>query len=129
MKDNKLTISINKSVEEVFAFTLNPKNTPLWIEDIDEEITNEWPPNVGTMYSNRSLGNERWTHYKLTAIEDNKSFTLKDFKGNYTVKYTFTPKGDDLTEFEYHEWTKETKLEKPFSMDRLNKLKEVLENS
>ena len=31
VKDNRLTIQINKPKSKVFEFTTNPKNTPLWI--------------------------------------------------------------------------------------------------
>jgi uncharacterized protein YndB with AHSA1/START domain len=31
MRENKILIVIDKPVKEVFEFTTNPKNTPLWI--------------------------------------------------------------------------------------------------
>jgi hypothetical protein len=129
MRDNKLSIVINKPVEEVFSYTLNPKNTHAWIDSIDEEVTSEWPPKVGTTYRNRASGNERWRHYKLTALEDNKSFTLEDTKGNYHVKYSFKLLKDNSTEFEYYEWTVNTGLESLFPMKHLEVLKSILENA
>ena len=41
MKSNKLTIKIKKPVQEVFLFTTDPKNTPLWVDDCVKEETNE----------------------------------------------------------------------------------------
>ncbi|MEI7563640.1 MAG: hypothetical protein WCJ39_08670 [bacterium] len=52
MKENKLTIIINKPINEVFEFSTNPKNTHLWVDSIKEEITNEYPPKMGTIYKN-----------------------------------------------------------------------------
>jgi len=34
MKENKITIIINKPIREVFEFTTYPKNTHLWIPSI-----------------------------------------------------------------------------------------------
>lgn len=128
MRDNKLSIAINQPIEEVFNYTLNPKNTHVWIDEIDEEVTSEWPPKVGTTYSNKSMGNEIPRHFKLAELENNKTFTLEDTKGNYHVKYSFKPLKDNSTEFEYHEWTVHTDLESPFPMRHLDKLKSILEN-
>ncbi len=43
MQENKITVIINKPIEEVFEFTTNPKNTHLWITSINEEIAEEYP--------------------------------------------------------------------------------------
>jgi len=41
MKNKKIVIQINKPIDEVFSFTLNPKNTPLWVDSVVFEETNE----------------------------------------------------------------------------------------
>jgi len=34
IKDKRLSIQIDKSASDIIAFTLNPKNTPLWVESL-----------------------------------------------------------------------------------------------
>lgn len=43
MKENKLTIYINKVPKEVFEYSLESKNVPKWINSIKEEIPLERP--------------------------------------------------------------------------------------
>ena len=127
MKENKIKIIINKPFKEVFEFTTNPKNTPLWISSIKEEIAEEYPPKLNTKYKNRG-NNLGWNFYKVIELKKDKLFTLSDLKDNYFVRYTYRKLGNNKTEMEYFEWVKTGELESPFTEKVLNKLKEVMEN-
>ena len=126
MQSNKLTIVIQRPVEAVFEFTINPKNTPLWIEGMVEEISSEFPPHLGTIYKNRR-DDLNWEMYKVVEFEKNKLFTLQDAEGNYPVRYTFKPLSESETEMTYFEWVESGEIKHPFSQDVLVKLKAVME--
>jgi uncharacterized protein YndB with AHSA1/START domain len=127
MKDLKLTIQIDKPAKDIFEFTLNPKNTPKWIDFITVEETNEWPPKLGTMYRNRGEDGDEWSELELTEYDPYKRFTLSEKDGSYNVRYTFTPLKATKTELEYYEWTDRDELSVPFTMEPLEKLKRILE--
>lgn len=127
MRKNKINVIINKPIREVFEFTTNPKNTPLWIVNLKEELSSEYPPKINTEYKNRdSSGN--WDSYVVVEIEQDKIFTLKAVNGTYYVRYLYRKLNDSKTELEYFEWMEEGDLKNPFSQDVLEKLKEVMEN-
>lgn len=126
MKDKRLTIQIKKPVYEIVAFVLNPKNTPLWIESLAKEETNEWPVKVGTIYRNLSKEG-KWNEYTLMELRGD-GFTMTQKGNNYHVKYTLTPVNKNTTMFEYYEWVDQGELEEPFAIEVLQKLKEVIEN-
>ena len=128
MKKNKITIIINKPIKDVFEFTINPKNTPTWILSIKEEIAEEYPPKLGTIYKNRSK-TSNWNFYKVIGFEKNKKFTLSDLNGNYFVRYTYKELDNNKTKMEYFEWIQKGELENPFTKDILEKLKVVLEKN
>lgn len=128
MKENKLKIVINKSIEEVFEFTINHQNTHLWIKSIQEEKASEYPPKIGTKYMNH-WGDFNWDTYEVIEFAQNEIFTLSDINKNYHVKYTYKIINSNKTELEYFEWVKNGKLEKPFKIDVLEKLKFVIETN
>ena len=128
MQENKITIIINKPIEEVFEFTTNPKNTHLWIPSIDEEIAEEYPPKIGTQYKNRGNDSD-WDFYKVVEFQNNKIFTLSDLENNYHVKYSYRKINDNQTEMEYFEWMKNGELNNPFTDDIIQKLKSVMESN
>ena len=127
MQENKITIIINKPIEEIFQFTTNPKNTHLWISLIEKEIADEYPPKINTQYKNRGKESD-WDFYKVIEFQENKIFTLTDLDENYSVKYTYRKLNDKQTEMEYFEWMKDGELSNPFTKDILLKLKSVIES-
>lgn len=123
MKDLKQVVVINKPLEEVFAFTINPANTEKWVDSIVTEETNEWPVKVGTVYRNQDQAGE-WSEYTLTIFEPNKTFTLSQPDGKY-LRYTFAEPDESTTELTY-EWMGEA-LEESALKEILEKLKRVVE--
>lgn len=126
MKEKKLTVIINRAAHEVFDFTLNPENTPKWIDNIAKEQTNESPTKFGTIYKNQDCDNN-WNEYEIAAYEPDVMFVMSKKDGNYHVKYTFKPLGDSQCELEYYEWVDNSYLDEPFTQDILEKLKDVIE--
>jgi uncharacterized protein YndB with AHSA1/START domain len=127
MKRNEITILIHKPIAEVFEFVINPANTPQWIEHISLEETNEFPPNIGTVYRNKDMRGV-WTDYTVTAIETNKIFELTEDDNNYHVRYTCKKLRDNLTEMKYNEWVDKGIINNPFDQDVFEKLKLAIEN-
>ena len=126
MNKKKIVIVINKPIKEVFEFTINPQNTPLWISHIKEEITDNYPPKIGTVYKNRGDSLE-WEVYTVLEFEKDSVFTLKAFNGNYHVRYTYKKLSNTKTEVEYFEWVENGELNNPFTQTTLQRLKDVIE--
>ncbi|MBP6925492.1 MAG: hypothetical protein KBC22_00315 [Candidatus Pacebacteria bacterium] len=126
MKKNKLTIRINKPISKVFDFTINPENTPRWIDFIVEETIDSNEIKIGTHYKNKDKDGNIHV-YELTQFERNKVFELQSLPSHYTVKYTYAPISDIETELEYFEWVDFDELNSPFPISAMQKLKEVLE--
>jgi len=126
MKNCKLTISINKPTSEVFQFTLDPNNTPLWVDSIVKEKVNEIPTKVGTIYRNINKDGI-WSEYLVTQYEQYRMFEFVASDKNYHVKYTLTPLSDSSCELEYFEWVENGEIEVPFTIQVLEKLKGLLE--
>lgn len=125
MKENKLRIVLDSPVHKVFEFTVNPKNTPLWIPSIVEEVTDEYPPQLNTKYKNRGESGA-WDEYKVIALKTNELFTLADSEENYRVQYSYRALEENKTEMEYFEWVNTGDLSKPFTQDILENLRKFL---
>ena len=128
MKDKRLTIVINKSVKDVFEFTINPANTPKWIEGIVLEETNEQPIKLGTVYKNKNKSGN-WNKYIVSAFVKDKTFQLKRINADYNIRYTFKPNKEGYCNFEYYEWVTKGHLDDTFSDKVLKKLKKLVENN
>jgi len=126
MRENKITVTIDKPIDEVFEFTTNPKNTHLWIPSISEEVADEYPPKINTEYRNRG-DNSNWNKYKVVDFEKNKVFILFNLEDKYFVKYTYRKLDDNKTEMEYFEWMIDGELSNPFTEDIFGNLKKVME--
>ncbi len=128
MKENRIKVVINKPIKEVFDFTVNPKNTHLWIPSVEEELSDKFPPEVGDCYKNRGK-NSDWNFYNVTEFKDNEIFELNMLDENYSVRYTYKKISDNETEMEYFEWVKNGEIDDPFTEDILIKLKSVIEDN
>ncbi len=128
MKQNKISVIIKRSIEEVFEFTTNPKNTPLWVPSIVEEIAEEYPPKINTVYKNRGKDSV-WNFYKVLEFEANKTFALTNLDETFVVKYTYKKLGENQTELVYVEQVKKGELNNPFTRAILLKLKSIMEKN
>jgi len=71
MRENKITVVIDKPIDKVFEFTTNPQNTHLWIPSISVEVSDEYPPKINTRYKNRGES-DNWDEYKVVDIKKTK---------------------------------------------------------
>ena len=127
-KKNTLTIRIGKSIPEVFAFLLDPVNSPKWVDGFIKEETSEWPVREGTVYRNLNKDGA-WNEYTVTSFEHNKTFIMKMKDGNYHVQYTLASVSEAETELECIEWVIRGTLPAPFTEETLLKLKTILEQA
>ncbi|MBN1263206.1 MAG: DUF3284 domain-containing protein [Candidatus Pacebacteria bacterium] len=127
MRDNKLTIKINKPSDIVFAYYTNPKNTPLWWDAVTVEETSDWPIKIGTIYKSKSKESGNWSEFTVTDLKENEVFELTSKDGKYHVRYTHKPIDKNSMELEYYEWVDEGELEEPFTMEILSLLKAAIE--
>lgn len=128
MKENKLSIIIERSVEEVFEFTTNPNNTHLWIDSIEEEIINTEEISVGTLYKNRG-DNNQWDTYEVIKFIKNEVFILSSCDNSYVVEYLYEKIDNTSSKMTYYEYMKEGELSNPFEIETLEKLKKVIEKN
>lgn len=127
MKEQKFSITIKKPIKDIFAFTIDPKNTPKWINTIISEQTNEWPPKLGTIYKNQNIAGD-WRQLKITTFEQDKMFILSDNNGMH-IRYSFTSLDANRTELEYTLWIDKGELKILMTINLLKKLKKIIEKN
>lgn len=98
------------------------------MQSVALEITNEWPPRVGTLYQNRGK-NGPWNIYKVSKFTQNAEFELVNLNSTYHVNYQYYSRPNHATQLVYHEWVAHGEIEEPFKQADLNRLKAVLESA
>jgi hypothetical protein len=126
MKDIRVTIQINRPIADVFAFTINPKNTPLYVDSVVAEETNEWPVKLGTIYRNKTKDSE-WSEYTVIEFKENELFALSKKDNGLLVRYTFKQIDGNTTELKYYVQKSKGEIDEPFIKSIVDKLKIVLE--
>lgn len=127
MRKNILYVEINIPAGKVFDFTLNPENTPLWVDSILHEEIDTPIPQLGTHYRNQSMGGQ-WNEYEVTEFTPEKTFTFTQLDSSYRVRYDFDSLLGGVTKLTYTEWMEEGDLELPFDLLPLEKLKNLIES-
>jgi hypothetical protein len=126
MQTNKLIISINKPIHEVFLFTITPPNSKYWIPGISNETTNELSIRTGTVYTLMRTTGESFK-VTLTDFKQDKMITFISTDKNYHCRYTYNSLDEKSCKLEYYEWVDKGELDEPFTLAVLEKLKSVLE--
>ena len=126
MKQNVLSIEINKPVEVVFEATANPANTSKWVPNILEEKMDAPTTKIGTIYRQRWKGGKE-TAMIITGYILNKQLDFHSVNGTYRCMYRYEPtqNGTKLTYSEDNGVDEE--IDGPFTMEILQKLKRLIE--
>ncbi len=129
MGENTLTIIIDKPIKEVFKFTIDPSNTPLWAPHIKKETADPYPPTAGSIYKSKKEASDTWDELIVSEIEENKTFELRSEDNSFYVRYEYSSNGVNQTNLDYTVYLKDKDFDISFIENLLNNLKKVLENS
>jgi len=127
MKDNKLSVTINRPPAEVFDFTITPPNSTLWIPSIVAEETTELPIRIGTVYTLTEDSGDQF-NVTVSGLEQDKLVEWVSSDNSYHCRYTYTPLDDNATQLDYYEWVDVGELENPLQPDALQILKQTIES-
>ncbi len=131
MQTNTLSVEIFKPVGVVFEATVNPQNTAKWVPFILEEVASEYPPKIGTVYSQRvkeADAGESRSSIVLIGLIPNQFLGFHSTNGKYACYYYYnqTPAGTLLT---YSEDAGEGEtLVAPFTAEIMQTLKKLIES-
>jgi len=123
MKVKEIRIIINASCDEIFEFTVEPTNTPKWIEGAGEETIDTKQILIGTKYSN-DIGT-----WEVTDYDKDVFFELTNKETGYSCSYSYRRIDDNTTELTYFESMEDgSELTEPMKEEHFEKLKILLEN-
>jgi uncharacterized protein YndB with AHSA1/START domain len=95
MIQHEVSIHLNRPVEQVFAFLIDPNNLRTWQSTlVENEQLTEKPMRVGTRFREvRQMGpRQTEVQAEITDFEPNKRFATKTLtKPQVTVSYSFEP--------------------------------------
>lgn len=121
---NEIRIIINVPREKVFEFTLEPKNTPKWLDFISHEEVDTKQIGLGTKYTND------FGEMEVTDYERNVYFELTKIDSEYQCSYSYRKIDEDTTELIYFEGMLDgSELEDSLDEESFDKLKLILENN
>ncbi len=131
MKKNVMVIEINRPIDVVFQFAVNPENTPKWIKSVTEERTSDPSIGLGTLYFQKTLSSDSQvgeTTFVVTGFILNRKLDFHLANAKYTCSYTFEPT-EMGTRMSYSEEAGvDVELEDPLDYSALKRFKELLEN-
>jgi len=85
----KVSVVVNRSIEEVFAFAGNVENNPQWQSGVLEaRVTSEGRIGVGTTYRyvSQLLGRRIETDGEITEYEPNSNYSFKSTSGPFPIE-------------------------------------------
>ncbi len=90
-------VVINRPVEEVFAFTVNPENNTQWVSGIQESrLTSDGPVGKGSTGRQvvRFLGRRMEIDFLITEYEQDRRWSVKSTGGPVSFEQTTTYESD-----------------------------------
>ena len=97
MIQHEVSIHLNRPVEQVFAYLIDPNNLRAWQSNLVETAQLTEPLHVGTRFREvRRMGpRQAEIQAEITSFEPNKRFATKTLtKPEVTVSYSFEPKNN-----------------------------------
>lgn len=128
MKENNLTVTINKPISIVFQFCITPPNSTKWIPGVVKEETSTFPITNGTIYFLTNVKG-KISKVKVINIVENKYVEWISEDINYHCSYSLKEVDKNTTELLYREWEDNGEIDGPFTQEVLNKLKQAIEKS
>lgn len=89
MAKMEITVDINRSIDDVFAFVSNAENLPRWrATNLETKKTSEGPLAVGSTFKGRFtfLGRQFDGNLQITAYEPNQLYAVKMSEGPFPLE-------------------------------------------